>query len=127
MNAPNSSRAAAAYAAQRVLTAPPARIVKMLLDKALVCLGQARTALAAGEPARSAEAVGRAGRILMELRASLDWERGGEITANLDRIYGFVLSRIARATLTRTDAPLAEAETVLQPIKEAWDGVCEPA
>ncbi len=58
--------------------------------------------------------------IIAELMVSLDFERGGEIAANLFSIYTFMNSRLLDANLKKEEAPLSEVKKMLIELREAW-------
>jgi len=111
------------YRQHDILTATPVVLVAKLFEAAI---GNGQRALELAGPEHLAErcrALGRAAAIVSELRASLDVERGGEIGANLDRLYGFVLERLVDANVEQCVEPVEEALRVLMPLAEAWDEV----
>jgi flagellar protein FliS len=124
-----SASAYGAYLTGSVQTASPAQLVLALYDRALVALDRAATALAA----RSVDAIEpahrelvRAQSIVIELRASLDHEHGGQIASSLDALYGFCLERLIRANVTKSTGPIGEAGQVLGSLREAWaEAVCQ--
>ena len=46
-----------------------------------------------------------------------------QIAPELDRLYGFVLSRLSEANRQRTVGPLNGALVVLERLTEAWDAL----
>jgi len=96
MPAPNPLRL---YQQQAVRTASPA----VLVDK-LYGIGLA--ALQAGDAPR-------ARRALVELTASLDEERGGELAQNLRGLYDFSLRAV-------NDGDLAVVTEILTGLRDAW-------
>jgi flagellar protein FliS len=108
------------YQENDILTATPELLVEKLFEGAI---RSTRLAHGLTEPSGLAErrrSLSRALAIVGELRASLDLERGGEIAANLDRLYGFVIERLAEASLHPRNEPVEEALRVLEPLGEAW-------
>src|SRR5882762_3975542 len=79
------------YANVAVATADPGALVVQLFDGAQRFLRQARLALEAADQPGFAYAVTRAHAIIAELSNALDREAGGEVAANLDRLYDFML------------------------------------
>jgi len=63
----------------------------------------------------------------MELNASLDRDRGGEIAGRLSQLYDYMLGRLLEANMQQSDPPLAEVLALLATLAEAWQGVCPPA
>jgi len=116
--------AANAYLENAVMTATPAKIVKLLYDKTLQHLECARAELS--DPRRrlgvaASASLSKALAIVAELRAALDFSQDSDVPRNLDRIYDFVAQRITEANIKRASAPVDEAVRALRPMKEAWD------
>jgi len=120
-------QAARNYKKNAILTAPPEKLVVMLYEGAIQRLEKVRQQLDKGETAPSAPEIGqaltRAMSIISELRASLDMEKGGEISASLDRLYEFCTDRILRANMERKPGLVEETLTILRTLKEGWDGI----
>lgn len=115
------------YRQNDILTATPEMLVVKLFEGAI---RSTRLAQGLSEPTGVAErrrSLSKALAIVGELRASLDLERGGEIAANLDLLYGFVIDRLAEASLGSRDEPMADALRVLEPLNEAWQQVAGTA
>lgn len=104
--------------------ASPHRLVKMLFDGAIDAVAQARGALARGDLATKGERCARAVRILEEgLRGGLDRSAGGELAANLDGLYGYIVQRLTHANLHHDDAALNECVELLTPLRDAWQSI----
>jgi flagellar protein FliS len=112
--------AASAYKEALFENAPPLKIVHLLYEGALRFLAQAEALDPRAEPAQFGERLRRAGRIVSELRLSLDHGRAPELCADLSALYAFVERRIQDALLERTVAPVAEARAILEPLLAAW-------
>ena len=67
-----------------VMDASPHKLIQMLLDGALSRILSAKSALKQNEVAKKGEQIGSAISIIEGLRASLDFNQGGEISKNLD-------------------------------------------
>jgi flagellar protein FliS len=67
----------------------------------------------------------KASRILVGLQGSLDYERGGEIAANLGELYGYSIRKLFAANVNLDKAPdnVAEVKGLLEPIAEAWESM----
>ena len=59
--------------------------------------------------------------IISGLQASLDKEGGGEISANLDDLYDYMVRRLGQAGATNDPAILDEITALLVEVKSAWD------
>jgi flagellar protein FliS len=115
-----SEAASRQYLTQQIMTASPAMLVFMLLDKAVVCLKEAIRAIEAGNIEGRWKANARAIEIVAHLKGTLDHAKGGEISANLDRLYGFMLNLLPKIDFNN-DAKTAQAVIdLLMPLRESW-------
>jgi flagellar secretion chaperone FliS len=92
-------RAVTAYG-QASETLPPVQQVVRLYDGAMRRVREARAAIEAQRVAERHTAIAKAAAIVEGLQACLDHERGGEIAANLDRIYTHVCFRLHQLNLS---------------------------
>ncbi len=125
-----SSRTAAAYQRISVETVsqltPPAQVVAMLLDGFLKNVGAARAALQRGDIALKGQFILKAVRIVDEgLRPALDLERGGDIAANLNGLYGYCVLRLTEGNLSNSDQALADVIKVVEPLVDSWKRLSE--
>ncbi|MCB1675720.1 MAG: flagellar export chaperone FliS [Halioglobus sp.] len=100
--------------------ASPHQLITMLLDGALDRVACARGAIERSEVARKGELLGSAIAIIDSMRASLDYDKGGEISVNLGRLYDYVERRLVEANATANTAVLDEASSLLREIKAGW-------
>lgn len=110
-----------------VVDADPHRLIQLLLDGALDRIAQAKGALASGDTAGMGDALGKAVGIISGLQGCLDRERGGEVAANLDRLYDYMAVRLLAVHTERAAAPLDEVGELLGTIKSGWDGIRDVA
>lgn len=115
-----------AYLESRVLTADPIELIRILYEHAQRLVEEARQSLAAGDIAARSKSISRTIAILSELDGSLDHEVGGSISRNLSELYNYMRQRLLTANLKQEDAPLAEVESLLKTLAEAWQGI-QPA
>jgi flagellar protein FliS len=116
-----------AYLEDRILSADPMGLVRVLYQAAMGAVRDARRHLAAGEIAARSRSISKACEILLELGAALDHQRGGEISQRLAQLYDYMGRRLIEANFEQDDAPLAEVHGLLSTLSEAWDGVKPPA
>ncbi len=109
----------------QVTDATPHRLVQMLLDGAVARLAAAKGAMAAGETARKAELIGRVINIVVNLRAALDPDAGGELAANLDALYEYMERRLLEANLRNEPALLDEVSGLLRELQSGWRAIAE--
>lgn len=111
---------AAEIMADPTQTISPHRVIALLLDGALERIGQARQSLHSDNADEVDVLVLKTVGILNGLRASLNFDQGGEIAANLDALYDYVAASISDR---RDESALAEAEQLLSQVKSGWDGI----
>ena len=112
-----------AYLEGRILSAGPLELVSLLYQGALDSVHDARKYLADGDiPARS-KAISKVTAILSELEASLNHEAGGSISRGLADLYQYMRLRLLEANIRRDDAILAEVQSLLATMAEAWRGI----
>ena len=74
----------------------------------------------AGRIAERRRSVSQAMAIVGELRRGLDFERGGEIATNLERVYDFVTDRLLETGVQECAEAMDEVVRVLEPLRQAW-------
>jgi flagellar secretion chaperone FliS len=112
-----------AYLESRILSADPIELVRLMYQAAVAAVREARSHLAEGEIAARSRSISKTCEILIELNASLDPERGGDISKRLALLYDYMQRRMIDANIQQADAPLAEVLGLLSTLSEAWDGV----
>jgi flagellar protein FliS len=108
------------YLATQVQASTPLEQVVLLYDAAVRSLQTARDAMGRQDIRARRDALNRAIAVIGELHRALDMKRGGEIAANLDRLYTYVRRRIMQGAVTRANQPLDDALAVLMPLRDTW-------
>lgn len=104
-----------------VVQADPHRLVDMLFDGLLHNIAAARGALARGDIKAKCQHISTAVRILEEgLKGSLNLQEGGELAANLQRVYDYCVVRLTQANVRNDDGALQEVAKILSPIADGW-------
>ena len=116
-----------AYLENRILSADPVELVRLLYQAALAAVRDARLALAAGDIAPRSRAISKACEIVIELNAALDHSRGGDISPRLAALYDYILKRLLDANLQQSDTPLSEVLSLLTTLAEGWAQTRAPA
>jgi len=106
-----------------VMDATPHRLIQMLLDGALTRILSAKGALKQNNTAKKGEQIGSAISIIEGLKASLDFEKGGEISKNLDALYEYINHILLQANIKGDESLLDEAGKLLSQIKMGWDSI----
>ena len=109
-----------AYADGSVLNQEPLHLVVALYEGALEATQTAGRCLKTGDIQGRSKAINKAISLLTELLASLDQEKGGEVGANLKRLYGYMQCRLLEAHAKRLAQPLKEVEGLLETLLDGW-------
>jgi len=115
-----------AYIVSRVLSADPVGLVCLVYGHAIDSIEEARRRLAAGDIAARARAISRAIAAISELQGSLDHAAGGAVSRRLEELYSYIRRRLTEGNMRQKDAPLAEAESLLRTLAEAWSALRAP-
>jgi len=125
MQGPAGVRGIDAYQRTQVQSRSPLELVVMLYDGAIRFLLQAREAIAARDVRARTTAASRALDVVVELRNTLDMERGGDVARELDRLYAYITTRLLE--VTKGDGAAAEElQTLLSTMREGWVGIAAP-
>lgn len=107
-----------------VVAASPHQLIVMLFEGALTAVNTALAHMSAGELEQKGKAISKAILIVDEgMRASLDKTKGGDIAANLDALYAYIIECLFQANLKNQPEKLEEARTLLTELKGAWDAI----
>lgn len=113
------------YVSTQVSTADRLQLVVMLYDGAITFLNQAKEKMAAQDAAGKGLYLGKALDIIAELNASLNFQEGKEVAANLFHIYNFMTAHVTRANLNWDAAALDDVIKMLGQLRDAWEDVCQ--
>ncbi|WP_432261329.1 flagellar export chaperone FliS [Cupriavidus sp. TMH.W2] len=129
MHARNAINAYAQVSVQTgAMSASPHKLIAMLYDGARAAIARAKFHLEGGNIAERGNAISKAIDIIDNgLRAVLDHEAGGEISANLEALYEYMVRRLMLANLRRDAALLAEVDTLLEGLASAWAQIDDSA
>lgn len=125
-------QAANAYAQVGVQTgamsASPQKLITLLYDGARAAIARAKFHLDAGDVPARGNAISKAIDIIDNgLRAVLDHGAGGEISANLESLYEYMVRRLMLANLRSDAALLAEVDALLDSLASAWAQIDDAA
>ncbi|MEN7530331.1 MULTISPECIES: flagellar export chaperone FliS [unclassified Cupriavidus] len=110
-----------------VMSASPHKLIVMLYDGARSAIAKAKFHLENNELEARGNAISKAINIIDNgLRAVLDHEAGGEISANLDSLYDYMTRRLMLANLHSDVEKLNEVDTLLENLSTAWAAI-DPA
>ncbi len=114
------------YQEAEILSADPLELVRLLYRGAGEAIAQARKCLAGGDIAGRTRAINKAFTIVTELAFSLDHGKGTGLSRTLVELYDYIQRLLIDANSRQVDAPLAEAQTLMSTLQEAWEN-CGPA
>ncbi len=106
-----------------VENADPHMLIQMLVDGAIEKINMAKFFMLQKQWSKKGQHVSWAISIIGGLRASLDMEKGGEISANLESLYEFSTATLIEANAKNDVDKLENVLTVMKTIKEGWDGI----
>ena len=110
-------------ATSEVAGADPHRLIQMLMEGALTRMSQAKNMIEEKNYEGKAKLLGRVMDIIATLQSSLDHDNGGDISANLDRLYDYMSRRLLEASSANDVAMVDEVMSLLLEIKSGWDGI----
>lgn len=122
---PTGSQSVRSYAdiglETQVLSATPERLITLLYLGARAAIGQARIHMQDGRIAERGAAISKAIKIVDEgLKTGLNMEAGGDIAANLARLYDYIVRTLLTANLKADTEQLDIADRLLADLAEAW-------
>jgi flagellar protein FliS len=111
------------YFEQTILNADPIELIRMLYQRAISSVREAREHLQHKRIARRSAAVMQAYSVIAELLGALRPEVAAEISQRLQNLYFYMQQRLLDANMQQADQPLAEVLGLLMTLDEGWSGV----
>lgn len=108
------------YQQNHIFTATPEQILIMLYDGAIRFTRQAILAGEQGNQALKLEKISKSLAIIAEFSNSLNHEIGGEIAADLDGLYQFMIRELNAARKDDSGKKLKTVEGLLVDLRETW-------
>jgi len=108
------------YEDNRILSASPMELVRILYTAAGRSVQSAREDLRMGAIGSRSREINKAQLILLELATSVDPAKGQEISERLLALYEYMMTKLAEANAEQIDAPLAEVNSLLSTLQEGW-------
>lgn len=99
------------------------QLIEMLLDGAISRTTSAISACERREIAARGENISAAISIIDGLRSSLDFEKGGEIAANLVQLYDYMESKLAEANLSGDVDLMDQVVNLLRELQSGWKSI----
>jgi flagellar protein FliS len=114
----------------QVAGASPARLVQVMFEHILTnlataqgCMERIRNNLPYNDVVEKCRAMGKAVRLIGQLDATLDMEKGGQISANLHNLYLYMLGRLTTANANNDAEIVREVTNLVATVKKGWDQI----
>ena len=105
--------------------ASPHQLIAMLINGALSRLFAAKGHMERKDHAQKGSNISKTIDIISGLQSSLDMESGGQISANLDALYDYMVRRLSEASTLNDTNIVEEVISLLKEVKTGWDGIPE--
>lgn len=113
------------YATVHVSTVDRGRLLLMLYDGCIKFLKHAKAGLESRDIVKFARFLSKAQAIISELMLTLDFEKGGEIAKDLDRLYDFMLFYLTEANLEKNPDKISRVIELTETIANSYREVIE--
>lgn len=101
------------------------KLVLMLFDGFMDELSRVEGHIQARRFDRKAESIDKLVKILGGLEASLDQDNGGEVAANMQRLYQFCGNALLQASLQNDLNQLTLVREIMTNLQQGWQGLAE--
>lgn len=95
-------------------------LIQMLFDGLIDSLSAARGHIERQSIEEKSKAITRASRIVVGLQAALDLDKGGELAANLNELYSYIVRRLLHVNVHNDLEALKEVHSLVTEVREAW-------
>jgi flagellar protein FliS len=113
----------AAYQDSAVTTQSKGRLIVLLYEGAIKFMKLAIKELQANNHEAKGQYINKARDIINELNAVLDMNTGGEIAANLRKLYCFMNNRLSEANLKRDPKMIQEVIELMEELNQSWKAI----
>lgn len=121
MRAKFAQQYATNYIETAVTEATPHKLVSMLYDGALKNIALIKVFFEQKNIEKRVEHLNKLIAILLGLKGGLDLETGGEVAANLNNLYDYMVKQALQASYRDQPEMLDELVTLLKDLKESWE------
>ena len=108
-----------------ITDADPHRLIQLLYNGAIERINMAKAKVQAKDYAGKAQLLNKAIEIIGGLRSFLDFEKGGDLAAQLEALYDYMERTLLEASAKNDIAKLDEVLNLLRLVKDGWDGIRE--
>ncbi len=111
------------YRQTEVNTADPVRLIVLCCEEAVRSLRLAGEHLQRKEYEAKGRNISKFIEIIHLLMQSLDFEKGGEVAGNLDRLYNYMIRRVQNGDLRREGEAFEEVAGMMEELLAGWKGL----
>ena len=115
----------ATYQEVQITTTDRGRLLLMLYEGAINFLKQSVTGLEEKDIAKFCRYISKGQAIVAELMNTLDFEKGGSIARDLERLYDFMLFYLSEANLYRDTKRVEKVISLIEVIYSAYKEIIE--
>jgi len=108
------------YKQMSVKTANRGQLLIMLYETAIKNVKKASEAIERKDIPAKGMAIGKAHDIINELANTLDFEVGGDIARNLERLYNFMTETLVKANLENDKQQLETVQKLMETLLSGW-------
>ncbi len=108
------------YLNNQIATASKEQILLMLYDGAIRFSKMAKQAIEEKDMAAKGKYIGKTVAIIAEFACSLNHEIGGDIAANLDGLYNFMIRELSTANVKNEPGKIDTVCTMLCELRATW-------
>lgn len=113
------------YKSVHISSVDRGRLLLMMYDGAIKFLMHAKAGLEAKDIVKFSRFLSKSQAIIAELINTLDFEKGGEIARDLDRLYDFMLFYLTEANIQKNPAKVQKVIELVQTIAGAYREIIE--
>jgi flagellar protein FliS len=111
---------AKAYRQTSITTANRGQILIMLYEAAIRNLKKASLAIDQNNLPEKGICIGRAHDIIIELLNTLDFEVGGAIANDIERLYNYMIEQLIEGNIGNKKEPITTCQRLLENLLTAW-------
>lgn len=116
----SSNYGANQYKRNAVTTANRGELLIMLYEACIRHVKKACLAIDRKDIPGKGLAIGKAHDIINELVTTLDFEVGGQIARDLERLYNFMIEQLVKANIENSKQPLEHVARLLETLLSGW-------
>lgn len=121
----NGKYGANQYKSMAVKTANRGQVLLMLYEAAIKHCKLATAAIDKKDLAAKGMSIGKVHDIVNELLNTLDFEAGGQISRDLERLYNFMTESLVKANLENNRELIDKVRGLLETLYDGWKGAVD--